>query len=163
MCEYEPDCRKQDDPLAVALWEHPERAAEPVITVLCPIEYHRLGVVYDLPNRGRALVTPSFRFLRGAFLSNPDPSRKYGHFHAGITPTALIEVEEIEYGRCRCGTWSYRMSAVATWLEAWTPETLEWRRGLGLPEGKQTGNRSRPYMLAGYVKMADSAGGQSDA
>lgn len=116
MCEYVEGCSVVTDPLADALTGGAGRPAWPReadadLLVLCPVDYHILAAVYDLPKRGRVLCTPHFRWGPG-----PGAAR---HVHAGITSlAALVEDDEVEYGRCRCGTWNYRPRQVADQLAA---------------------------------------------
>ncbi len=48
-----------DDPLAIALWN--ERQRKPILEIMCPRSQHRLARVFNVPNLGMRLVTPSFK------------------------------------------------------------------------------------------------------
>lgn len=113
MCEYSPDCTKVTDPLAKALSENP-REELAVVLVYCPIRYHTLAAVYDNPALGGlVLCTPHHKARFGSmFVVEPgdDPDEEV-HFHPWLHPLADFEGEGIQ-GRCRCGTWWYRIADV---------------------------------------------------
>lgn len=112
MCEYTPDCTKTTDPLAKALSENP-REKDAVVRVLCPIRYHLLAAVYDLPHLGGfVLCQPHMKVRRGSFflLEPSDDPDELIHWHPTLTPLTSFDVEVEAYGRCRCGTWHYKPS-----------------------------------------------------
>lgn len=95
---------------------------------------HLLAAVYDLPDRGRVLCSPHFKFRYGSMFKNPRNPEEVGHFHPGLERIDSFESDEIAYGRCRCGTWSYLPAHVPKWLEPWTDEARKLRQRYGMPE-----------------------------
>lgn len=108
MCEYAEGCTITTDPLAKALSQNPrERDAD--LLVLCPKQYHLLAAVYKLPDSGRMLCQPHFRW-------GPGPNS--GHVHPDIVAVASLDRDQTLYGRCRCGTWNYRPDQITQQLQA---------------------------------------------
>lgn len=109
MCEFTEDCTLVTDPVAKALSENPrEDSAE--LLVLCPIRYHLLAAVYDLPGRGLTLCRPHMKARLGSlFQVQPDDDPDMiVHWHPDLTPMADFPDDESCWGRCRCGTWHYK-------------------------------------------------------
>lgn len=181
MCEYNSACTKRTDPLAKALSENP-REHDADLLVLCPKQLHLLGAVYDLRDgRGRVLCTPHHKFRHGSMYKpsatlNPN---EIGHFHPSLEPLALLDLDDIEYGRCRCGTWSYRARSIVDTLAAHdegrvlpsgelvkvkhasgrvTKMGRSWaeRNGMVIVGTVATNAKlSRPYVMGSWVGMAD--------
>lgn len=110
MCEYTEGCTLVTDPLAKALSENP-RDDDAELLILCPIQYHRLAAVYDLPGTGLTLCRPHMKARLGSLFQVPedaddDPNRIV-HWHADLMPLDDFE-DDICWGRCRCGTWHYK-------------------------------------------------------
>ncbi|WP_137292022.1 hypothetical protein [Nocardioides dongxiaopingii] len=93
--------------------------------------------MYDLPG-GLMLCTPAVKFRSGSFFSNPANPNAPTHLHASMIPLDSLREDELETGRCACGTWTYAPH-----------ETVR-----NHFERKQTG---RMIALANYTRMADTS------
>lgn len=140
MCEYTPDCKKSDDPLAPGLWARRKYATH---LVVCGREKHPIAAVFNLPERGKVVVSPAFKMLRRSYLVDSRPGHELEnpnglfHAHASVIPVSDYAEGDSEDGRCRCGTWSYRPKAVE-------------QRIFG------HNDRGQPYSMGDYVSTADS-------
>jgi hypothetical protein len=113
MCEYAEECTKRDDPGALDMWKRRKSAD---LLVYCPTpEKHIIAAVFELRERGPVLCTPPIEW-GGAIQSDG----RYAHLHAACDPLSelIAAGDEIEYGRCRGGTWNFRPSQAMQMLEA---------------------------------------------
>lgn len=136
MCEYNPACTMSNDPEALLLWTATGRQRASFL-VRCPKEYHPIAAVFELPTRGPCLCLPPYSALHKSLFIDPERPDDLAHFHARLVEVAAYAEGETEQSRCKCGTWGFR------------PATMD-------PKKWGTKHGPQPYVLAGYVAMADS-------
>lgn len=140
MCEYTPGCTLSDDPLATALWTQKKDTLKRAVLVFrCHKERHPVGAVFDIPDRGRVLVSPHQKMLRRSIYVDPTEPDAVTHQHAALYPVSEIGEGQTFQGRCRCGTWSFDVLAALR-------RPVPWGRD----------NHGVPFMIGNYVSMADA-------